>query len=91
MGTSPPPPPVQATTRRCRRPRSSLSLAVKEGLLSWGCPPAGLRGLSGVFPLPFLRRLAVGRLLPLLPVSALSSVILEEAAPFEKLSKGLHS
>ena len=35
----------------------------------------------GVFPLPFLRRWAVGPLLPLLPVSASSSVILEEASP----------
>ena len=81
MGTSPPPLPVQATTWRCRRPRSSPSLAVKKGSLSWGCLPAGLRGLSGVFPLPFLRRRAVVPPLPLLPVSASSRAILEEASP----------
>ena len=54
---------------------------MKKGSLSWGCPPAGLRGLSGVFPLPFLRRRAVVPPLPLLPVSASSSGILEEASP----------
>ena len=87
MGTSLPPPP--ATPRRCRRPRSSPSLAVKKGSLSWGCPPAGLRDLSGVFPLPFHRRWAVGPLLPLLPVSTSSgsSAILEEASPSNSLRR----
>ena len=53
----------------------------EEGVAVVGVSTAGLRGLSGVFPLPFLRRWAVGPLLPLLPVSASSSVILEEASP----------
>ena len=60
---------------------------MKKGSLSWGCPPAGLRGLSGVFPLPFLRRRAVVLPLPLLPVSASSSFILEEASPSKSLRR----
>ena len=81
MGTSPPPPP--AIPRRCRRSSPSPSLAVKKGSESWGCLPAGLRARSGVFPLPLLRRWAVGPLSPLLPVSSSSrsSFILEEASP----------
>ena len=29
---------------------------MKKGSESWGCPPAGLRALSGVVPLPLLRQ-----------------------------------